>query len=292
MSKAEDKYSKRRLKSSYITTVVSITLVLFMLGMLGLIILHAKKLSDYVKENIGFSIIMKENVKEAGIIQLQKTLDASDYVKSTEYITKEKAAEELTKDLGEDFIDFLGYNPLLPSIDLRLKAEYANIDSLDIIEKDLLANKNVKEVFYQKSLVHLINKNLRKISIIILGFSILLLIIAIALINNTIRLSVYSKRFLIKSMQLVGATQAFIRRPFILKGILHGIMGAFIAILLLVGILYFSQQEIPELINLQDADLFISIFGFVILLGIIISWISTFFAVKKYLNLKADSLYY
>jgi cell division transport system permease protein len=292
MSKAEDKYSKRRLKSSYITTVVSITLVLFMLGMLGLIILHAKKLSDYVKENIGFSIIMKENVKEAGIIQLQKTLDASDYVKSTEYITKEKAAEELTKDLGEDFIDFLGYNPLLPSIDLRLKAEYANIDSLAIIEKDLLANKNVKEVFYQKSLVHLINKNLRRISIIILGFSILLLIIAIALINNTIRLSVYSKRFLIKSMQLVGATQAFIRRPFILKGILHGILGAFIAILLLVGILYFSQQEIPELVNLQDADLFISIFGFVILLGIIISWISTFFAVKKYLNLKADSLYY
>ncbi|MCK4637803.1 MAG: permease-like cell division protein FtsX, partial [Bacteroidales bacterium] len=231
MSKAEDKYSKRRLKSSYVTTLVSITLVLFMLGMLGLIILHAKKLSDYVKENIGFSIIMKENVKEAGIIQLQKTLDASDYVKSTEYITKEKAAEELTKDLGEDFIDFLGYNPLLPSIDLRLKAEYANIDSLAIIEKDLLANKNVKEVFYQKSLVHLINKNLRRISIIILGFSILLLIIAIALINNTIRLSVYSKRFLIKSMQLVGATQAFIRRPFILKGILHGILGAFIAIL-------------------------------------------------------------
>jgi cell division transport system permease protein len=292
MSKAEDKYSKRRLKSSYITTVVSITLVLFMLGMLGLIILHAKKLSDYVKENIGFSIIMKENVKEAGIIQLQKTLDASDYVKSTEYITKEKAAEELTKDLGEDFIDFLGYNPLLPSIDLRLKAEYANIDSLAIIEKDLLANKNVKEVFYQKSLVHLINKNLRRISIIILGFSILLLIIAIALINNTIRLSVYSKRFLIKSMQLIGATQAFIRRPFILKGILHGILGAFIAILLLVGIIYFSQQEIPELVNLQDADLFISIFGFVILLGIIISWMSTFFAVKKYLNLKADSLYY
>ncbi len=292
MSKTEDKYSKRRLKSSYITTVVSVTLVLFMLGMLGLIILHAKKLSDYVKENIGFSIIMKENIKEAGIIQLQKTLDATDYVKSTEYITKEKAAEELTIDLGEDFIDFLGYNPLLPSIDLRLKAEYANIDSLAIIENDLLANKNVKEVFYQKSLVHLISKNLRRISIIILGFSILLLIIAIALINNTIRLSVYSKRFLIKSMQLVGATQAFIRKPFILKGILHGILGAFIAILLLVGILYFSQQEIPELVNLQDADLFISIFGFVTLLGIIISWISTFFAVKKYLNLKADSLYY
>ena len=164
MSKQEEKYNKRRLKSSYLTTIVSITLVLLMLGVLGLIILHAKKLSDHVKENIGFSIIMKEGIKEAEIIQLQKTLDATDYVKTTEYITKEKAAEDLTNDLGEDFISFLGYNPLLPSIDLRLKAQYANLDSLQNIESKLLKNKNVKEVLYQKSLVNLINKNLRKIS--------------------------------------------------------------------------------------------------------------------------------
>lgn len=262
-----------------------------MLGLLGLIVLHAKKLSDYVKENIGFSVIMKENVKEAKIIELQKFLDVSDFVKSTEYITKEKAAEDLTKDLGEDFIGFLGYNPLLPSIDIRLKAEYANVDSLETIEKKLLADPNVKEVFYQKSLVHLVNRNIRKISFVLLGFSALLLIIAIALINNTIRLSVYSKRFLIKSMQLVGATQFFIRKPFVINGIINGLISAFIAIILLTGILYFSQKEIPEIINLSDIDIFLTLFGFVTVLGIMISWFSTFLAVRKYLRIKTDDLY-
>ena len=292
MSKQEEKYNRRRLKSSYITTIVSVTLVLLMLGVLGLIILHAKKLSDHVKENIGFSIIMKEGIKEAEIIQLQKTLDATDYVKTTEYITKEKAAEDLTNDLGEDFISFLGYNPLLPSIDLRFKAQYANLDSLQTIENKLLKNKNVKEVLYQKSLVNLINKNLRKISLILLGFSILLLIIAIALINNTIRLSVYSKRFLIRTMQLVGATQGFIRKPFIFKSIMQGIYSAFISIVFLAGIIYFSQKEIPELINLQDINIFLILFGTVILLGIFISGFSTFFAVKKYLKMNTDRLYF
>ena len=292
MSKQEEKYNKRRLKSSYVTTIVSITLVLLMLGVLGLIILHAKKLSDHVKENIGFSIIMKEGIKEAEIIQLQKTLDATDYVKTTEYITKKKTAEELTNDLGEEFISFLGYNPLLPSIDLRFKAQYANLDSLQIIENKLLKNKNVKEVLYQKSLVNLINKNLRKISLILLGFSILLLVIAIALINNTIRLSVYSKRFLIRSMQLVGATQRFIRRPFLFIGVMQGIYSAFISIAFLAGIIYFSQKELPELINLQDINIFLILFGTVILLGIIISSFSTFFAVKKYLKMNTDQLYF
>lgn len=292
MGRKEDKYNRKRLHSSYITTIVSITLVLFMLGLLGLIVLHAKKLSDYVKENIGFSIIMKENVKEAGIIKLQKILDATEYVKSTEYITKEEAAKEFEEELGEEFTSFLGYNPLLPTIEVRFKAEYANNDSLTIIKEKILENSNVKEVFYQESLVDVVNKNVRKIGIIILGFGTLLLIIAIALINNTIRLSVYSKRFLIRSMQLVGATQSFISKPFIWKGVLHGIIGAFIAIFLLSGIIYISQRELPELINLQDIDLFLSLFGIVILLGIIISWLSNLMAVRKYIRLKTDSLYY
>ena len=292
MGKKEDRYYRRKLKSSYVTSMVSITLVLFMMGLLGLIILHAKKLSDYVMENISISIIMKEDVKEAGIIQLQKTLDASDFVKTTEYITEEEAAEELTQDLGEDFIGFLGYNPLLPSIDLRVKAAYANADSIAVIEQKLLTNENVKEVFYQKSLVQLLNRNIRRIAIVILGFSLLLLIIAIALINNTIRLSVYSRRFLIKTMQLVGATRGFISRPFIMRGILQGLYSAFIAIIILGGILYLSQKEIPELINLQDIDLFLSLFGIVILLGIILSWVSTYFAVKRYLRMDTDRLYY
>lgn len=292
MPASEEKYSRRRYQSSYITTLVSITLVLFMLGLLGLTVLHAKKLSDYVKENIGFRIYMKSNVREAEIVQLQKVLDATEYVKSTEYITPEKAAKELSEDLGEDFIDFLGYNPLPPAIDLRLKASYANVDSLQMIESYLMKNENVKEVFYVKSLVHLINSNIRKISVLLLGFSGLLLIIAVALINNTIRLSVYSKRFLIKSMQLVGATQGFIRRPFILKGVAQGLYSAIITLILITGILYWIRNEFPELIELQDLELLLALYGIVILLGIIISWTSTFFAVRKYLRIKGDNLYY
>ncbi len=292
MASKEEKYSRRRYQSSYITTIVSITLVLFMMGILGLIILHANKLSDYVKENIGIRIYMKENVKEAGIIELQKHLDASDFVKSTEYITPEEAAKELSEELGEDFLGFLGYNPLPPSIDLRLKARYANIDSLEMLERRLLANSNVKEIFYQRSLVHLINQNIRKLGFVISGFSILLLIIAIALINNTIRLSVYARRLLIKSMQLVGATRSFIARPFILQGLTQGLYSSMIAIILLGGVLYLSRQEFPQLVSLQDPLMFLSLFGIVVVLGLIISWVSTYFAVRKYLKIKGDNLYY
>jgi len=292
MANQEEKYARRRLKGSYITTVVSISLVLFMLGLLGLILLHTKKLSDYVKENIGFSIIMKDNVKEAGIIQLQKILDATSYVKSTEYVTKEEAAQQFKEELGEDFTSFLGYNPLLPTIEVRFRAEYANNDSLAIIKDKILANNNVKEVWYQESLVDVVNSNLRKIGLIILGFSGLLLLISIALINNTIRLSVYSKRFLIRSMLLVGATRSFISRPFIWKGIIQGIAGAFLAIFLLAGLIFLSQKEFPELVSLQEIDLYLSLFGIVILLGIVITWFSNFFAVKKYIKIKTDFLYY
>jgi cell division transport system permease protein len=291
MASSNEKYARRKAQTSYFSTVISISLVLFMLGALGLIILHAKKLSDYVKENIGFSIILKENVKEVDIVQLQKTLDAAYYVKSTEYITKEKAAESLIKDLGEDFVSFLGYNPLLASIEVRLKADYANNDSIAWIERELLANTKVKEVIYQKSLISMVNENIKKISLVMLGFSALLLLISIALINNTIRLSIYSKRFLIKSMQLVGATKGFIRRPFVIKGIMQGIYAGIIAVVLLVGLLYLAQREIPELLYLQDEQLIAILFGFVILLGVLISWLSTFLAVRKYLRLKIDDLY-
>jgi cell division transport system permease protein len=292
MAANEDKYSKRRLKTSYLSTIVGLTMVLYMLGLLGLVVLHAKKLSDYVKENIGFTVYLNDEVNDADVIQMQKMLDARAYVKSTEYITKEKAAKDLQKDLGEDFISFLGYNPLPASIDVRLKADFANSDSLTVLESELVKNKNVKEVSYQKSLVSMVNENLRKISLIILGFSCLLLILAIALINNTIRLSVYSKRFLIRTMQLIGATQSFIRKPFLYKGLIQGIVGSVVAIVLLVLTLYFAQREVPELLQLQDAALFIKLFIFVILLGIIISWISTYMAVRKYLKIKTDSLYY
>lgn len=291
MAHTEERLSRRRLQTSTATTIISISLVLFMLGLLGLIVLHAQKLSDYVKENIGFSVIIKEEVKETGILEFQKKLDLEPFVKSTEYITRERAAEELTKDLGEDFVDFLGYNPLLASIDIRMKAEYANNDSLKVLESKLIANPIVKEVFYHKSLVDLVNQNIRRISIVLLAFTLVLLLISVALINNTIRLSVYSKRFIIKSMLLVGATQRFVRKPFLLKSLLHGFLSALVAIVLLGLVLYFSRKALPELVDLQDIDMFLSLFGIVTVLGLFITGISTLFAVHKFLRISNDKLY-
>ena len=242
--------NQKKLNSSYIITVISTSLVLLLIGFLGITIFHAKKISDYAKENIGFSIVMKEKARDVNIIKLKKNLDTKKYIKSTEYITKQQAAKKLEKELGENFIDFLGYNPLLPSIEVRFKAKYANVDSLALIEKKILANKNVKEIFYQKSLVQLLNKNIKKISFLILGFCLLLFIISVTLINNTIRLSVYNKRFIIRNMFLVGATQRFIRKPFIIKGILCGVFSSFFAILLLLGFIYFFQSQIPDYLSL------------------------------------------
>lgn len=287
-----DKYTGRRIRTSSITTIVSISLVLFMLGLLGLAILNTQKLSNHVKENISFQIILNDNAKEAETDKLRKTLDAAPYVKSSDFIAKEEAARKLQEDLGEDFISFLGYNPLLASINAHLNASYANPDSLAWIEKELLGIKPVKEVIYQKSLVALVNENVNKISIVILGFSVLLMVIALALINNTIRLSIYSKRFLIKTMQLVGATRWFISKPFIFSGVRQGLYASMAAILLLIGVLYIAHSQMPELSDLQDANMVATLFGIVLMLGIVISCLSTWLAVRKYLSLNTEELYY
>jgi cell division transport system permease protein len=291
MARQEEIIIGRRLKTSYLSTVVSIILVLYVLGLLGIIIMHTHKLSEYIRENIGFSVILNDNARIADINHLQKTLDGFAAVKSTEFISKEKAAEMLMNDLGEDFIAFLGYNPLFPSIEIRLNASWANPDSMVVFEKAVLESKIVREVDYQKNLVHIVNENLRKIGITLLFFGALLMAIAFTLISNTIRLSVFSKRFLIKSMQLIGATQAFISRPFIWKGIVQGLIGAVVAIGLLLLSLYGAQQTVPELIDFQDLYMMYGIFLLVIILGIVISWISTWLAVRKYLRLKTDHLY-
>lgn len=291
MARQEDIVLGRRLKTSYISTVVSIALVLYVLGLLGLIIMHTRKLSEHVKENIGFSIIITDNARTAEISQLQKSIDLLPAVKSTEFISSDKAAEDLSEELGEDFVGFLGYNPLFPSIEVRLQAAWANPDSLVVFESQVLESNIVKEVDYQKNLVHIVNENIRKIGLFLLLFGILLLVIAFSLINNTIRLSVFSKRFLIKSMQLVGATQTFIRRPFVIKGVVQGIIGAAISIALLLLSLYAAQKSVPELINFQDIEMLFTMFVLVILLGVIVSWISTYFAVRKYLHIKTDYLY-
>lgn len=289
--KSDEKYARRRLKTSYAAMVVSLTLVLLMLGSLGLILLYAKKISDYVKENIGINITIRENVREADILRLKKTIDASFYVKSSTYVSKEQAAKELKEDLGEDFIGFLGFNPLLPSIDVHVKAVYANSDSLTIIKNKLSGNPIIKEVFFQKSVIDIINQNVRKIGLVLTGFSTLLLVVAIALINNTIRLSVYSKRFILRSMLLVGATHGFISRPFIIRGILSGFIGSILALILLTLLIIVTSNQIPELIDLQDTNMFAILFGIVLFLGVIISWLSNYFAVRKYLYIKPDNLY-
>lgn len=292
MKKRDTRVTKRKLRSSYATSIISISLVLFLLGLVGLLLLNAQRLSTHVLENLGFSIVLKDEAKEVDIIRLQKNLDAKAYVKSTDYITKEEAARETSEELGEDFIEFLGYNPLPASIVVKFYAGYANPDSIAAIEKELQRFDEVEEIMYQESLIHLVNENVRKISLIILGFSALMFFIAIALINNTIRLSVYARRFLINTMQLVGATRSFIRKPFLLKSTEHGIYAAIIAILLLVGVIYLIQQEFMELISFEDIDILGILFLGVIILGIVLNWISTYFAINKYLRMRSDDLYY
>ena len=274
-------------------SLMSITLVLFLLGVFALLMMHAQILSNHLKENIGFEIVMNSNVKEAKILQLQQELDAMPAVKSTEYITKEEAIRRLSEDLGEDFLQWLGNeeNPLLPSLDVRFNAAYANSDSLSVIQAQLLKNKDVKEVYYQKSLVNLINQNVSRIGLALMVASLIMLIIAITLIRNTIRLSIYSKRFLVRSMQLVGATPAFIRRPFIKSGISQGFFGALLADIFLALLLYGLMKRLPELTLIQDYTIIIGIFAGIIVLGILLGGLSTRLALRKYLNADVDRLY-
>ena len=290
---SEKNSSNRRIAGSYAMSLVSITLVLFLLGVFAVFLMHAQKLSNHIKENLGFEIVMNSDVKEANILRLQKELDAMPAVKSTEYITKEEAISRLSQDLGEDFLQWLGdeANPLLPSIDVRFHAAYANNDSIAVLESQLLENTDVKEVFYQKSLVQLINENVRKIATVLMMVSLILLFISIALIRNTIRLSIYSKRFLVRSMQLVGATEPFIRRPFLVSGVGQGFFGGLLADFLLVGVLYTASRRIPDLALVQDLRVVALILVGIVVLGVLLGWLSTRSALDKFLKADLDKLY-
>jgi len=285
--------NKRRVAGSYFMSMMSIALVLFLLGMFALLMMHAQKLSNYLKENIGFEVVMNSNAKESNILSLQKELEAMPAVKSTEYITKDEAIRRLSEDLGEDFLQWLGNeeNPLLPSIEVRFNAEWANNDSLSVIEAQLVKNPNVKEVYYQKSLVNLIDQNVRRIGLALMVASIVLLFIAIALIRNTLRLSIYAKRFLVRSMLLVGATASYIRRPFIKSGISQGFFGGLLADIALALLLYGLSKRLPELALVQDYRIIISIFVGIIVLGMLLGGLSTRAALGKYLRADVDRLY-
>jgi len=281
-----------KLRSSYITLVISVSLVLFLLGVLGLVLINAKELSDYFRESLSFSVMLDDAAREADIRMLQKDLDAKPYVKSTEYVSKEQAAVKMQEELGEDFISFLGDNPLPPSIDVYLYAGYTSPDSVAKIEKYILEYPFVKEVLYQESLLILINENVRKIAIFLLVISSFLFLIAVTIINNTIRLSIYSKRFLIRTMQLVGATRAFIRKPFVIRSIYHGVLAALIAMTLLMGLLYLIEKEFFRMFAYDSIRLLALLGVFIIGAGILINIVSTWLSVNRYLDLPEDKLYY
>ena len=292
MSSSFERDQKRRLISSYFSVVLSIALVLFLLGLLGMLVLNAKKVSDHFKEQVVVTIYLKETAKEVEIKQLEKSLAMADYVKSTEYVTKEQAAEFLKAENGEDFMDFVGYNPLQNSIDVHLKADFVTSEHLEKISEEATSKNFVDEVTYDNDLVNLMNENVQKISFWVLVISGIFTIIAVLLINSSIRLSVYSKRFTIKTMQMVGATKQFIRRPFVWKSVRLGIIGAIIALIGMAIVLYYINKTFPELGLVDSPALIVLLFAFVFALGIIITWISTHIATQRFLNLKTDQLYY
>jgi cell division transport system permease protein len=266
--------------------------VLFLLGLLGLLVLNAKKTADHFKEQIAMTVYLKDSAKEVEIKQLQKTLEMAEYTKSSEYMTKEEAAKSLSEDIGEDFMGFLGFNPLQNSIDIYFKADYVSTEKIAEIAENLSSKNFVDEVVYDKPLISLLNKNVQRIGFWILLVCGLFLFIAVLLINSSIRLSVYSKRFTIKTMQMVGANKRFIRRPFVWKNIRLGLVGAVVAIIGVSAVLYYLNRSFPELQLLEDKKLLAVLFAGIFLMGIIISWLSTFFATQRFLNLKTDELYY
>jgi len=286
-----NKSLKRKIISSSASVIISLSLVLFVVGLLGLVLINTQKLSDYLRENIGFTIMLTDGVSEIESIRFQKELETAAFTKNVTFITKEQATQELKTDLGEDFINFLGYSPLLSSMDVKLHASYANSDSLQKISTELNKNSVVFDTYYQKNLVNKLNSNVAKISFFLLVFCILLFFIAFVLINNTIRLSVYAKRFLIRTMKLVGATDEFIQKPFLIKGLYQGLYSSIFAVFMLIGAIQIVQGDSKGVLNIDDLKIIGIVFVIIFLSGLILSLFSTFFAVRKYLHLNENELY-
>lgn len=285
------KSSAKKSKPSYLYSIIGVALVLFLLGTLGLVVIHANKLSEFFKESIEIQVILRDNVREDQVVALRDSIAHKPFVKTIEYVSKDMAAERFKKDFGEDFITLLNYNPLYASINIKANAPYVNPDSLNVIEASLTQQNIVREVSYQRGLVSKLNENVRKIGFVILGICVLLALVVIVLIDNTIRLAMFSNRFLIKTMQMVGATRWFIAKPFDIRSIINGALSAILAIAGLAGILYLADQFLPELSTMRDYFMISVLFIGMIIIGIFISLVSTHRSVMKYLRLKLDDLY-
>lgn len=276
----------------FITSSISTTLVLLLLGLVVFFVLAAHNLSIYVRENINFSVLINDDMKEADILKLQKRLDKEPFVKQTEYISKKQALKEQTEAMGTDPEEFLGYNPFTASIEIKLHSDYANSDSIAKIEKLIKKNTNIQEVLYQRELIDLVNENIRNISLVLLTLAVVLTLISFALINNTIRLAIYSKRFLIHTMKLVGASWGFIRRPFLRRNIWSGVLAGIMADAILMGAAYWLVSYEPELIRVITPEVMLLVSGSVLVFGIIITFLCAYLSINKYLRMKASTLYY
>ena len=291
MSNVKNKPLNRRIISSSVSVVISLSLVLFVVGLLSLLLINAQRVSNYLKENIGMTIMLNEGTNEIETAKFQKIIDGSYFVKNTTFVSKQEATMNLEKELGEDFVDFLGYSPLLASIDVKLYAEYANNDTLLVFKNEIMEYPCVNDVFYQENLIQKLNSNINRISFFLISFSILLFVIAFALINNTIRLSVYSKRFLIRTMRLVGANSSFIQKPFLIKSFYQGLYSSIFAVFMLMGSIHLVQNETASILNITDLKIIGLVFILVFISGILLSWLSTYFSVRRFIKLKESELY-
>lgn len=291
MSSSFDNFQKRRLITSYFSVVLSVFLVLFLLGMLGLFIVNSKKLSDDFREGIAMSVYFKDEAKDTTLANFKTELKASKFAKKFTYVSKDQAAKQHTDIIGEDFMEFLGMNPLQNSFDIHLRADYVVADSITKIESKLRENTMISDIVYDKQLVNMVNNNIKKVSLWILIISGFFVFIAVLLINSSMRLSIHSNRFIIKTMQMVGATKSFIRKPFIWRGVKLGMIGAGIAIAALLGVLFYIDSNFPNLGIFNDKLTIIAILLGVFGIGIVITWLSTYFATQRFLNLRTDDLY-
>lgn len=293
MSSADNKLMRRRLANAYLSSVISISLVLLLVGIAAMLLVNARSVSDYFKENMQVTVMMKQHVTDEAAMDFQNSvLDGKRFIKKTTFISKEQGQREMADMLGDDFLEVFETSPIPVSIDITLKAEYVSADSLEVVRHEVAASPLVDEVVYQSSLVDALNANLGRISAILGVFIALLLFISFVLINNTVRLNVYARRFTIHTMKLVGATRSFIRAPFLVQAAFQGVFAAFIAIIALVVMMYFMRSEFQQLFEIFRLDLLLTVIGIVLASGLTICLVSTWFVVNKLVSLKKDELYY